>query len=311
MFKAIQTLVLLFLICNQVFSQNNALISSASEKLQKKNYSEALTDFSQVLKEIPDNLQALCGSALAQNGLGKTQEALLIAESTLQKNPKSDIANFTKGEILLSSKDFEGAIVQYNKALEINNSHFPSYVSKSKAYNLMGNVKEAYKVLDNAIEAFPSSAELFFARGLLNNSKEKYSKALSDFDKANSLNSNNKVFGISYNRGIAYSFLEEFESAIADFNKAAELDPSNSNVFYSRGLANYQLGNYEASAKDFLKSDELNPNNSVNLYNLGMAYYKAENIETACQYFHKSCSLNNTNACKMIIMVCSDKQKIK
>lgn len=311
MIKTIKTLVFLILLSNQVFSQSSSLISSGNEKLQKKNYTDALTDFSQALKESPDNVQALCGSALAQNGMGKTKEALTTAESTLQKNPKSDIANYTKGEVLLSTKDFEGAIASYNKALEINNSHFPSYVSKSKAYNLMGNIKEAYKVLDNAIDAFPSSAELFFARGLLNNSKEKYSKALSDFDKAITLNSNNKVLGIYYNRGVAYSFLEEYESALADFNKAAELDPSNPNVYYSRGLANYQLANFEASVKDFLKSDELYPNNPVNLYNLGMAYYKSENIENACMYFHKSCSLNNTNACKMIIMVCSNKQQIK
>ncbi|NJK94645.1 MAG: DUF3808 domain-containing protein [Bacteroidales bacterium] len=221
-----------------------------------------------------------------------------MLKTALNKNPQSDIANYTKGEIFIVNKDFPGAIALFNKALEVNNSHFPSYIAKSKTYNLMGDVKEAYKVLDNAISAFPASTELYLARGQLNNSKEKYSKALSDFDKAISLNSSNNLFGIYFNRAISYSNLEEYEPALADFNKAAELEPSNGTVYYSRGLTNYQLSNFEAAIKDFLKSDELNPNNPVNYYNLGMSYYKLEDVENACKYFHKSCGLNNTNACK-------------
>lgn len=307
MFKILNILLLVLLVNNQIFAQSNTLVSSGMEKLQKKNYKEALNDFNSVLKDNPTNLKALCGSAMAQSNLDNTDEALKISESALKINPQSDIANYTKGEILLTRKDYNGAIALFNKAIEINKSHFQSYVGKSKAYNLLGDTKEAYRILDNAIQEFPSSSELFLARGILNNNKEKYSKALLDFDNALKLNNTNS-FGIYFNRGIAYSSLEEYDSALADFTKASELEPTNANAFYSRGLANYQLSNYEASVKDFIRADELNPNNAVTYYNLGMTYYKLEDIENACLYFHKACAMKNTNACKMIIMVCSDKQ---
>lgn len=311
MHKILGTILLFFLFHNQLFAQGNSSLAIGNDNLLKKNYKQALANFNHVLKEDPSNIQALCGSALAQNGLGNNQEALPIIESAIKHSPQSDVANYTKGEILLSTKDYNGAIASYNKALDINSSFFQAYVGKSKAYNLLGDVKEAFKVLDNAIQAFPSSAELYIARGILNNNKERYSKALSDFDKALTLNANNNAFSIYYNRGIAYSFLEEYDSALADFNKAAEVEPSNANAFYSRGLANYQLGNYEPSVNDFIRSDELSPNNPVTYYNLGMAYYKLENIENACLYFSKSCGMKNTNACKMIIMTCSDKSQTK
>lgn len=309
MYRNLIFIFLFFLTGNQLHGQNAALITSGNENLQKKNYKEALNNFNQALKENPANVQALCGGAQAQNGLGNFTEALSLAESALKLDPQSDLANYAKADILISTKDFAGAINLFNKTLEINKSFFPAYTGKSKAYNLLGDTKEAYKVLDNAIDASPSSAELFLARGLLNNSKEKYSKALSDFDKAIALNEKSNAFAAYYNRGIAFSFLEEYDSAIADFDKAAELDPGNPNVYYSRGLAYYQMENYEPSVNDFLKSDALNPNNPVTYYNLGMAFSKLDKLNDACLYFHKSCSMKNTNACKMIIMVCSDKPK--
>jgi tetratricopeptide (TPR) repeat protein len=308
MYRSLFSFFLLLLVGSHLIAQNSASIASGNSNLQKKNFKEALTDFTQALQENPSSVQALCGVAQANNGLGNFSEALNFAESALKLAPQSDIANCTKGEILISNKDYAGAIALFNKTIELNKSNFQAYIGKSKAYNLLGDVKEAYKVLDNAIGAFPSSAELFLARGLLNNSKEKYSKSLSDFDKALSLNEKSNTFAAYYNRGIAFQFLEEYESALADFNKAAELEPGNANAFYSRGLTNYQMGNYEPSVNDFLRADELNPNNAVTYYNLGMAFYKLEKLNEACLYFHKSCGMKNTNACKMIIMVCSEKQ---
>jgi tetratricopeptide (TPR) repeat protein len=307
MFHILRTTFLFFLFSNQLIAQNNASVLLGNENLQKKNFKEALANFNVALQENPANIQALSGSALAQNGLGNSQEALKMAESALSLSPKNDLANYAKGEILISSKNYTDAISSYSQAISSNNSYFQAYIGKSKAYNLMGDVKEAFKVLDNAISEFPSSAELFLARGLLNNNRERYSKALADFDKALRINENSNAFSVYYNRGIAYSYLEEFESAFSDFNKATELEPSNANAFYSRGMANYQLGNYEPSISDFLRADELNPNNPVTYYNLGMAFYKMDNIENACVYFHKSCGMKNTSACKMVIMVCSEK----
>lgn len=308
MYRSLFLFFIFYFFGSNLIAQNPTLIASGNANLQKKNFKEALNNYTQALKENPSSIQAMCGSALANNGLGNLSEALSLAESALKLAPQSDIANVTKGEILVSNKDYAGAIALFNKATELNKSNFQAYIGKSKAYNLLGDVKEAYKVLDNAISDFPSGAELFIARGLLNNSKEKYSKALSDFDKALSLNEKNNTFTAYYNRGIAYQFLEEYESALADYNKAAELEPSNANAFYSRGLTNYQMGNYEPAVSDFLRADELNPNNAVTYYNLGMAFYKLEKLNDACMYFHKSCGMKNTNACKMIIMVCSEKQ---
>jgi tetratricopeptide (TPR) repeat protein len=311
MFRAFLFILLSFLYVNEAFTQNT-LVSSGLDKLQKKKYKEALSDFNSALKEDPTNIEALSGSALAQNGLDNNDEALKIIESVLKDNPQNYFANYVKGEILIAKKNYTAAIESFNKAIGLKNNHFASIIGKSKAFNLMGDTKEAYKILDNAILEFPNTYEIYLARGILNNSKEKYAKALNDFDMAiNSSigNSNLNNYSVYFNRGIAYSALEEYESAIEDLNKACEIDPSNANAFYSRGLANYQLGNYENSVQDFIKSDQLNPNNSVTYYNLGMAYYKLDDVSNACPYFHKACGMNNTNACKMIIMVCTNQAK--
>jgi tetratricopeptide (TPR) repeat protein len=310
MSRGLKIFFLLLLVNSPLLAQNETLIVSGNEKLQKKNYDGAWTDFQKVLEKDAKNIQAICGSALVKSGQGNTKDAMTLLESAADINPQSDYTAYVKGEILLGMKDYTGAISSYNKAIELNPLWIQSYIGKSKAYNIMGNTKEAFKVLDEAIDKYITNAELLIARGMLNNNKERYSKAIDDFDKAISLNDKANAFAAYFNRGVAFSNLQEYESALTDLNKAAELDSTNANAYHSLGLVNYQMGNFEVAVKHFNRSNELNPNNAVTYYNLGMAYYKMENIDNACIYFHKSCSMNNTNSCKMIIMVCSDK-KIK
>lgn len=288
-------------------AQNESDIQAGYDKLQKKNYQGAILDFKKVLDADPNNIQGMCGMALAQNGNGNTTEAMKLADAVISKAPQAYDGYYAKAEISSSQKDYKTATTLYTKALEINSLHALSIIGLSKVSNLQGDIKNAYKILDDAIERQPANADLYYARGILNNSKEKYSKAIDDFDKAISLKSGSNNFGNYLNRGIAHFNLEESDAALIDIDKALELDPENATAHYSRGLVNYQMGNYEEAVKDFNKANELSPNNAVTLYNLGMAYYKLDDIENACMNFHKSCSMNNTNSCKMIILTCSEK----
>jgi tetratricopeptide (TPR) repeat protein len=212
-----------------------------------------------------------------------------------------------KGEILYNQKDYPGALKSYEEALMKPDPPAQAIIGKSKSMNQLGNSKEAYRILDEAILKQPASAEFYYARGMLNNAKERYSRSLSDFDKALAVNPNLNPFGNYLNRGIAYLNLEEQESAIKDLSQAIVIDPKSATAYHSRGLAHYQTGDYKESVEDFLKSSELSPNNPVTYYNLGMAYFKLGDKENACVYFHKSCQLENNNSCKMIILNCSER----
>jgi tetratricopeptide (TPR) repeat protein len=307
--KKILLFFIFFVIATNAFSQVDPLVQTAYDKLDKRNFEGALQDFNQVLLLKSNNIEALCGRADTKINLGDLPGAMKDIEQVLTLDNNNTRAYVLKGEVYFNQKDYNNALQMFSHAVDSKNPPEQAIIGKAKSMNQLGYVKEAYKILDDAIAAQPADPEFYYARGILNNTKDKYSKALSDFDKAVKLNPKFNPFGIALNTGIAYLNLEEYESAIDYLTKAVNLDPTNASAFHSRGLANYSQENFKEAVEDFLKSFELNPNNPTVLFNLGMAYYKVNDTENACLYFHKSCQLGNTNSCKMIVMVCTETKR--
>jgi len=285
--------------------QDDPLLQSGYEKMNSRNFDGAILDFNQLISIKSNNIEALCGRAEAKMNLGNFAEALKDAELAVSFDANSSKALSLKGEALFNLKDYTNSLRNFDLALQKPNSSAMAIVGRAKVMNQMGNAKEAYKILDDAIAHKPSTPDFYYARGILNTTKEKYAKALQDFEKAGQLNSNYNPFGISLNIGIAYLNLEENDKAIESLNKAVELDPKSPTAYHTRGLAHYAQEEFKEAVEDFLKSFDLSPNQTT-MFNLGMAYYKLNDKENACLYFHKSCQAGNTNSCKMVVMVCSE-----
>ena len=119
------------------------------------------------------------------------------------------------------SKDYKGALADYNKAIEIN----PKLV---RAYNNRGNVKSDLK---------------------------DYEGAISDFNKALVINPND-IFAYS-NRGLAKAKIKDYDGAISDFTKAISLDSKDISSYMGRGITQQMAGNKKQACSDWLKAGEL------------------------------------------------------
>jgi len=296
-------LLITFSIAN---AQEVTLLQAGYDKLNSRNFEGAIQDFNQLIATQPNNIDALCGRAEAKIDLGNYSEASNDADQALNIDGDNSKALTFKAEALFNLKDYSNALKLYDMALQKQNPPAMATVGRAKVMNQLGNSKDAYKIIDDAIERQPSNPEFYYARGIFNSTKEKYSKALQDFEKTVKINPQYNTFGILLNCGIAYLNNDEPDKAIECLNKAIDMDPKSAAAYHTRGLSHYAQEEYKESVEDFLKSMDLSPNNQNTLFNLGMAYYKLNDKENACLYFHKSCQSGNTNSCKMVIMVCSD-----
>jgi lipoprotein NlpI len=131
-------------------------------------------------------------------------------------------------------QDYDGAIKDFSKAIEIN----PNF---AEAYNNRGNAKANLQDYDGAIE---------------------------DYNKAIEINPN---YAIAYcNRGGAKVALQYYHEAIEDYNKAIEINPNLALAYYNRGIA-YEILNEKAKAiTDFLTCLYLSiqQKNEKNVYDL-------------------------------------------
>ncbi|MBD1924413.1 tetratricopeptide repeat protein [Microcoleus sp. FACHB-831] len=107
---------------------------------------------------------------------------ILIAEQMSAK----DFNN--RGVDKLETKDYKGAIADFNQALRLDPKNAKAYFNRGFAYSSLENYQNAIEDYTKAIQMKPGDAEAF------------------------------------YNRGLAYSNLDNNKAAIAYFSKSAQLD---------------------------------------------------------------------------------------
>jgi len=156
---------------------------------------------------------------------------------------------FTRGYNNFQQRDYQQAIKDYDKAIELDPKYAAAYNNRGISYGLLGNHKQAIKDFDKAIELDPKAAHF---RG----------------------------------RAIPYLLLGNYQQTIKDCDKAIELDPKDSIAYAVRGDAYFKLGNYQQAIKGYERAIEFNPKLVSPYYNVASIYSIQNN---AAPLFLNSC----------------------
>jgi len=107
---------------------------------------------------------------------------------------------------------------------------------------------EAISEFTRVIEMSPDSADAYYNRGLAYAKKNDAEHAIADYSKAIELNPRDS--DTYFNRGLAYYKENKMEESIADYTKVIELNPNEGDVYYNRALAYSKNKEYDAAWKD-------------------------------------------------------------
>jgi tetratricopeptide (TPR) repeat protein len=109
-----------------------------------------------------------------------------------------------------------------------------THIFKGIQYEDQGNYDLAISEYEKAIELNPKYADSYNKRGLVYFNKNMYEQAIKDYTEAIQLNP--KYTDAYNNRGIIYYNQEKYDLAIIDYSKAIELDPKYAKAYHHRGL---------------------------------------------------------------------------
>jgi len=287
----------------------NQLMKSGNEKVKQLDYASSIKDFNKALRMSPGLAEAYCGRAVAKYNLGQYDEALRDANKALDAKKNYPEAFLVRGQILAATKKFDDALADFDNALINKNDLYAAISQKALTTFQLGKEKEAFEIINKAIDQNDKAPELFFCRGTLYNIKQKFEKALNDFNKCYEIDPSYNTYNVLLARGTSHLSQQDYKESEEDFSKAIEILPNNAAAYSSRSRLRYEQGNYQEAVDDLTKAIEINPENASINYNLGMAYYKLNDIKNGCEYFHKACSMGNTNACKMVVLSCVENKK--
>ena len=188
-----------------------------------------------------------------------------------------------------SRDDYDLAIADYARAIQLNPSFAEAYNNRGTVYSLKGDYPHAIVDISKAIELNPNFADAYSNRGLFHSLKGDYVRAIVDLDKAIELNPNDAT---AYNnRGLTYYNQGDLNPAIADYTKAIELKSDYAEAYNNRGMIYYSQGDYARAIENLDKAIELNPSYATAYNNRGNIYREQGDFNRAIKDFDKAIDL--------------------
>jgi tetratricopeptide (TPR) repeat protein len=207
-------------------------------------------------------------TAVLEGWAGPRIFVVSVARDRLKLTSQIGVGTFIRLKVDSSGKD---AITYFKAGLKSHQS---------------GNYDSAMKDYDKAIELAPELSEAYTNRGLMYIHFGKYKQAVKDFDKSIELESKQSV---AYRgRAWTYSALKNYQQAIKDWDKAIELEPRHAGSYIQRGYAYTKLGNYQQATNDLNKALKLPLEHADDHYNIACIYSLQNNVDMACQWLKKA-----------------------
>ncbi|MBN2391726.1 MAG: tetratricopeptide repeat protein [Anaerolineae bacterium] len=214
-----------------------------------------------------------------------------------------------RAAIYLNMGEYDKAIQEYNKALELDSTYVPAYYNRGLAHAKQQHYADAIADFSEVItldplHVDPHYVDAYYNRGLVYARQNAFDQALTDYDQALALrpedpliyNSRGNVrykakdyaqaiadydqaiqhdpaYTDAYlNRGLTYAAQEEYQHAIGDYNQAIALDPESAIAYNYRGQVYSRLQQYERALEDYTQAVTLDPNYAVAYNNRGLCY---------------------------------------
>lgn len=238
-----------------------ALRLRGSARLRLENYSEAIGDFTSLLRFEPLDIWALWQRCWAQTGLGNLAVARRDCDRAariVRKNPDLDRDGISKKAIVSALANLQLANGNPQKAASLLSDLLKSsgvnpkrdwivYYQMANIQQVIGNHRRAVEIISDVLPNAPETqiGELLNARGR------------------------------------SYLELGMVSDALADFGKAQERDPKNVEFFYNACAANLTSGRLDQALISCRKTHAINPENIVYIDGYGLALLKNKKLKEA------------------------------
>jgi tetratricopeptide (TPR) repeat protein len=225
----------------------------------------------------------------------------VITSPSSSPSPKETVSSKTAEEFLsdgllkANSKDYKGAIADYNEAIRLKPDYDFAYVNRGNAKYGLGDKQGSIADYNEAIRLNPNYALAFNNRGDAKNNLGDKQGAITDYTKAIKTNQNwgTRSLANAYNsRGNAKYGLEDYQGAIADYKEAIRLNPNYALAYANRGLAKSELADKQGAIIDYNEAIRINPNNADPYLNRGSAKYALGDKQGAITDYNEAIRLN-------------------
>jgi tetratricopeptide (TPR) repeat protein len=188
-----------------------------------------------------------------------------------------------------SRADLEGALADYQKAIELHPQSAEAYNNRAGIKRKQGRLDEALADYDKAIELNPALAVAYANRGLVRKAKGDVAGALADYNKGIELDPNQvQVYN---SRGELKRSQGDWDGAMADCTRAITLQPDFATAYNNRGQVKRATGDFKGALEDYNKAIELQPGLAPAWNNRGLLKHTQGDLDGALADYHRAVQL--------------------
>ena len=257
--------------------------------------------YHQALEYDPEYAQAYAGLAtvywdkhhgeeyFSENSM---DSVLSLANKAISYNNNLAEAYSLRGDYYRENADYDKAIKEYEKTLDINPNYWQAYYGLSLLYQYL---RDPINLMENSAKALKLNHDPKERRFLLNILAFSYGQGFGFYDKAieyykDALKLDNDSLRFYGAAATIKSHNEEYSESIRLTKRRLELNPGNNNYNLSMGGYYYELGQEETAADWYKKYisglDTLETSVLLNqMHRVGFAYLVAGQKEKAEEYF--------------------------
>ncbi|XP_077320800.1 tetratricopeptide repeat protein 6 [Lithobates pipiens] len=184
-------------------------------------------------------------------------------------------------------------VQDFNRALEINPTHFQAYLCRAAFYGFRKRYSKAIMNCNAAIKVQPHSIRAYLYRGALKYYIKAYKLAILDLTTAAELDPSCSL--VYYNRGVCYHQMKMHEEALKDYAIVLLLGgwkEADVKVLVNRGLLYLELHDYANSLEDFKAVARKTPGDIKIHQVIGDCHHRLQQYEEAVQAFNQVLQLN-------------------
>ena len=257
---------------NKDQKQFRKLAREAVKLYRKEEWSASIIKWDALILLLQDGnikANAYARRGNAKNKMGDYEGAIADCDRALEIRPQYARAYNNRGNAKSNMGDYEGAIADYDRAIEISPQYTMAYSNRGITKRKMGDYKGAIADYDRAIEISPQYTIAYSNRGVAKSNMGDYEGAIADYDRAIEIS---PQYAAAYsNRGITKDNMGDHAGAIADFDWAIGINPQFADAYSNRGVTKRKMGDYKDAIADYDRAIEINPNHKSAIHNRAIA----------------------------------------
>ncbi|MGD1804113.1 tetratricopeptide repeat protein [Dapis sp. BLCC M126] len=258
-FVEVKQALIEFIESQQSLTDLPANFDLAYQYYQQKNLVEAEKICRRILKEKPEDFQALHLLAVLENLAGRNEVAIQLLNQVITLRPNSSQAYSNLGKILKKEYRLEEAIPHYQKAISLQ----------------------------------PSDSSNYSNLGLIFLDKGEIDSAIINYEKSREINPNNSSTNL--NLGFAWEKKRDLSKASTYYQQAIKINPNYTEAWYNLGNILQKQGQLDLAVEYCQKSLELNPDYVEAYYSLGFIFLELGKLAESQKYYEQALKLDKNH----------------